>query len=129
MEDAAVLAICLQNLPHDLPKATRLYTKIRFERATQVQQFARAQRLKNHMPDGPAQVERDAAMKEATGLHRAAHRWTWAASEGRPAMEWTQGLYGYDAEEDAKTFLSREIASSGTGESEPRTLVSGTSNL
>ena len=68
---------------------------------TQIQQYARAQREKNHMVDGPEQEIRDAAMRNPNAAARSAYAWTWAAEDGEPAKAWNEGLFGYDAETEA----------------------------
>lgn len=80
MEDAAVLAGCLADLPEDPSAALRRYENIRRPRATRVQQISRGRAESNHLPDGPAQQARDAAFANQDPL---AHN------------DW---LYGHDAE-------------------------------
>ena len=54
IEDAAMLGTLLQELKEDPEEAARLYHALRHDRATKIQQFARAQRKRNHLPDGLA---------------------------------------------------------------------------
>ncbi|KAF4334950.1 feruloyl esterase B precursor (subclass of the carboxylic acid esterase) [Fusarium beomiforme] len=107
-EPAAALTECLWYLPNDLSAAAAVFTKIRKSRATQVQQFARAQRARNHLPDGPEQQERDAAISKPT----ASHAWKWEAENGEPAKDWITGLHSYDAESAAKCVLQSYVKGS-----------------
>ena len=99
VEDAAALAQCLRQLP--LPDVGSVFQQLRYSRATQIQKYARAQRSKNHMLDGLEQEARDAAMKDASAAARSAYAWSWAAEDGEPPRPWNEGLFGYDAEEEA----------------------------
>ena len=82
IEDAATLAACLASShPDDVPRALVRYEKLRLPRVTSVQAMARANSGRFHLPDGPLQHARDAAMAENFGL--------------TPAIDW---LYGHDAE-------------------------------
>ncbi|WP_433797201.1 FAD-dependent monooxygenase [Actinoplanes sp. CA-252034] len=79
IEDAAVLARCLAE--HDDPRAAlREYEELRIPRTTRLQQVSRARSESNHLPDGPAQRERDA---------------TFAQRDPLVANGW---IYGYDPE-------------------------------
>ena len=86
MEDAATLAACLREF--DVAEALRRYEQLRLRRTANVQAAARTNKLRFHLPDGPAQVERDARM--AGG----ATDWSFKA------IEW---LYGYDPEAAVET--------------------------
>jgi salicylate hydroxylase len=80
IEDAAVLATCLAEADdQELPGALARYETIRRGRATRVQQMSRANGGRFHLPDGPDQEARDAAMKSSFGLS--------------PDIDW---LYGHD---------------------------------
>ncbi|MCX4598119.1 FAD-dependent monooxygenase [Streptomyces sp. NBC_01549] len=81
IEDAAVLARCLAASADDPEQALKRYESARIERTTRLQQVSRARRDINHLPDGPDQQARDAALAAADPL----------VSNG-----W---IYGYDAEE------------------------------
>ncbi|WP_327138493.1 FAD-dependent monooxygenase (plasmid) [Streptomyces sp. NBC_01340] len=81
IEDAAVLARCLAASADDPEQALKRYESARIERTTRLQQVSRARRHINHLPDGPDQQARDAALAAADPL----------VSNG-----W---IYGYDAEE------------------------------
>jgi salicylate hydroxylase len=79
IEDGAVLAKCLTATP-DVPAALRRYASLRVERATRVQRASGERRDHHHMPDGPEQVARDAAL---------------ASQDPLGHNEW---LYGHDVE-------------------------------
>lgn len=82
IEDGATLAACLaQSAKDDLPAALRRYESLRLARATRLQQLSRANKTRFHLPDGPAQRERDASF--ANGWDRSI-----------PAVGW---LYAHDA--------------------------------
>ncbi|HEX4832856.1 MAG TPA: FAD-dependent monooxygenase [Trebonia sp.] len=80
IEDAAVLARCLARDPQAPARALRHYEELRIERATRAQAGSRARAHANHLPDGPEQEARDAAL---------------AAADPLAASGW---LYGHDAE-------------------------------
>ena len=82
IEDAGALAACLANsLADDPSSALRRYEALRLPRVSAVQAMARENAGRFHLPDGPEQCARDAAMASRFGL--------------TPAIDW---LYGYDAE-------------------------------
>jgi salicylate hydroxylase len=83
IEDAATLKCCLLKSPTDVSAALRLYEQLRLPRASHLQEMSEANKIRFHMPDGQAQMERDAEM--ATGVTD----WSWAA------IAW---LYEHDAE-------------------------------
>jgi salicylate hydroxylase len=78
IEDAAVLADCLADRP-DVPDALAAYGQRRRDRTARVQAISQANGQRFHLPDGPAQQARDAAMAAAFGL--------------APEIDW---LYGHD---------------------------------
>ena len=79
LEDAAVLARCL-TMPHaSFQDALARYEGVRLARASRVQTASRKRADSNHLPDGPAQRARDAALVAGNPL---------------TASGW---LYGYDA--------------------------------
>ncbi|GAA2875141.1 FAD-dependent monooxygenase [Streptosporangium fragile] len=81
VEDAVVLAGCLREATRDTVAGALLrYEEIRRPRAAQVQLMSRGREVQNHLPDGPEQQERDAALTGGDPLRQNA---------------W---LYGYDAE-------------------------------
>jgi salicylate hydroxylase len=82
IEDGATLAACLVAGSDDDPvKALRRYEELRRPRVTGLQELSRANKLRFHLPDGPAQEARDA-------------EWTRAADRSPEALRW---LYGFDA--------------------------------
>ena len=82
IEDAAALTACLLRCSDEI-KALKLYEAVRLPRASQIQMMSWENKSRFHMPDGPRQVERDAAMAE--GMTYLSYR----------AIAW---LYGHDAD-------------------------------
>jgi salicylate hydroxylase len=80
IEDGAVLARCLAS-DADVETALRRYESVRVKRATRVQRMSGERRDHHHMPDGPEQLERDAALGSQDPLGH------------------NQWLYGHDVEE------------------------------
>jgi salicylate hydroxylase len=82
IEDGACLAACLaDSVDGDPVEALLRYERIRLPRVSRLQQMSRANKIRYHMPDGPDQVARDAAMV--------------ATRERAPeSMQW---LFGHDA--------------------------------
>jgi salicylate hydroxylase len=82
IEDGAYLAACLAaSGDADPAEALLRYERIRLPRVSRLQQMSRANKIRYHMPDGPDQVARDAAMV--------------ATRERAPeSMQW---LFGHDA--------------------------------
>jgi salicylate hydroxylase len=69
IEDAAALAACLSDADgRDVPAALIRYETIRRGRAARVQEMSRANGRRFHLPDGPDQQARDAAMASSFGL-------------------------------------------------------------
>ena len=62
IEDGGALTSILSALPGDLPAALRRYEAVRKPRATRLQEASAANRVRFHLPEGPKQQERDAAM-------------------------------------------------------------------
>lgn len=61
VEDAVVLADCLRGVgSSDAAQALLRFDALRRPRASRVQTMSRGRELRNHLPDGPAQQERDA---------------------------------------------------------------------
>jgi salicylate hydroxylase len=83
IEDAATLKGCLLKFESDVPSALKLYEQLRLPRASRLQGLSETNKTRFHLPDGPEQQERDAAM--ASG----ATDWSLAA------IAW---LYEHDAE-------------------------------
>ena len=83
VEDAAALTACLANVgAGDIAEALRRYEQVRLPRATRVQIMSRDNKTRFHLPDGPAQQERDRLMASGST--------DWSFS----AVSW---LYGHDA--------------------------------
>ncbi|HET9208147.1 MAG TPA: FAD-dependent monooxygenase [Burkholderiaceae bacterium] len=77
LEDAFVLAGCLQGVDRGaVPRALQRYEAIRRPRANQVQQMSRGREVRNHLPDGPAQQQRDAELANGDPLRQSA--WLYA---------------------------------------------------
>ena len=73
IEDAFVLAACLQRAdPASAPRALQRYEQIRRPRASQVQVMSRGREVRNHLPDGPEQQQRDAEFANGDPLRQSA---------------------------------------------------------
>ena len=73
IEDAVVLAACLREVDAArVADALRRYEAIRRPRASEVQQMSRGREVRNHLPDGPAQRERDRALANGDPLGQSA---------------------------------------------------------
>ena len=84
IEDGATLAACLVAGGDDNPaEALRRYERLRRPRVTRLQDMSRANKIRFHLPDGPAQMARDA-------------EWATARDRSPEALRW---LYGFDAGE------------------------------
>lgn len=81
IEDAAVPARCLGAYTNDPEQGLKRYEAARIERTTRLQEISHARREINHLPDGPGQRARDAALAESDPPGR--NGW----------------IYGFDAEE------------------------------
>ncbi|SNT55014.1 salicylate hydroxylase [Asanoa hainanensis] len=79
IEDAAVLAACLRDAAADVPAALARYELLRHDRTARVQELSRGNATRFHLPDGPQQRDRDAAIASTYGLS--------------PDIDW---LYGFD---------------------------------
>jgi salicylate hydroxylase len=88
LEDGAALTSCLNARGDDVVEALKLYETVRLPRTARVQQISRDNKDRFHLPDGPAQQERDARM--ATGTT------DWSPQ----SIAW---LYGHDAAELPET--------------------------
>ena len=72
-EDAVVLAGCLAGSDAaTAPQALQRYERIRRPRASEVQLMSRGREVRNHLPDGPAQQERDAQLASGDPLRQSA---------------------------------------------------------
>lgn len=73
IEDAAVLADCLSGVTAgQVPQALLRYEARRRPRASQVQLMSCGREIRNHLPDGPEQIERDAAFARGDPLRQSA---------------------------------------------------------
>lgn len=73
LEDACVLAACLQRADRaSVPAALQRYEALRRPRASQVQLMSRGRELRNHLPDGPEQLQRDAELAGGDPLRQSA---------------------------------------------------------
>jgi salicylate hydroxylase len=78
MEDAAVLAEELGDVTTDgVAGALRRYANRRATRAGMVQDAAAANKDFYHLPDGPAQEERDSRLRDFTGESVVSYDWLW----------------------------------------------------
>jgi salicylate hydroxylase len=84
IEDAAAITACLLRHSDDVAAALKLYETVRLPRASKIQDGSWDNKTRFHMPDGPAQVERDALM--AKGMTDWSYR----------SIAW---VYGHDASE------------------------------
>ena len=76
IEDAAVLARCLSQNTENPAEALRRYETQRIARTTRLQEISHARAHVNHLPDGPEQEARDAALADADPL--VANGWIYA---------------------------------------------------
>ena len=74
IEDGAALAACLRAFA-DPGEALRHYERRRLPRVTRLQQMSRANKIRFHMPDGPAQQARDAEWARGGDRSPDALRW------------------------------------------------------
>jgi salicylate hydroxylase len=84
IEDGAALAACLAKIGRqDIPAALRLYESLRLPRASRVQAASKENKIRFHLPDGPAQRERDAQIRDAaTDWFLKAMSWIYAHDAG-----------------------------------------------
>ncbi|KAF5319537.1 hypothetical protein D9619_008331 [Psilocybe cf. subviscida] len=116
IEDAAVLGRLFSNLT-DLSQITPLlkaYETIRLPRATATQKASHANQSRFHLPDGPLQRTRDAAMQaamqetlQATSLRLTTNHSVVLGHD----ISLTALQFGYDAEAQADRWLSEEHSS------------------
>jgi salicylate hydroxylase len=83
IEDGVAFTACLRRCGNDLEAGLKLFQKVRQPRAIRVQNGSWENKTRFHLPDGPAQEARDAAM--AKGMSDWAYK----------AIEW---VYAHDAE-------------------------------
>jgi salicylate hydroxylase len=62
IEDAATLTACLADAEADVAEALRRYERLRVARTARIQGLSTDNKRRFHLPDGPLQRERDAAM-------------------------------------------------------------------
>jgi salicylate hydroxylase len=73
LEDAAVLAQCLARVDgRSVQQALAAYEAVRLPRASEVQLMSRGREVRNHLPDGPGQVQRDAELAAGDPLRQSA---------------------------------------------------------
>lgn len=86
IEDGATLAAILSMKGDDIPAALRRYEEMRKPRATRLQEASAGNRVRFHLPDGPEQETRDAAM--AIGGDRSLDNiaWLYDHDAGAPAV-------------------------------------------
>ena len=90
IEDAAVLAACLRDVDaSSAPRALERYEEIRKPRTSRVQLMSRGREVRNHLPDGAEQRQRDDRLASGDPLRESA---------------W---LYGYDVEANAAQCSSK----------------------
>ncbi|MEU0196490.1 FAD-dependent monooxygenase [Streptomyces afghaniensis] len=81
IEDAMDLAACLaRSRPETVPAALRLYQSLRAPRTTAIQRMSRDNAAALHLPEGPAQRERDDALHRSAALRNRA--WLYAYETG-----------------------------------------------
>src|SRR6266446_6207166 len=81
IEDGAALAACLSTIA-DPATALRHYERLRLPRVTRLQDMSRANKIRFHMRDGPAQEARDAEWGRAADRSPDALRWLYAFDAG-----------------------------------------------
>jgi 2-polyprenyl-6-methoxyphenol hydroxylase-like FAD-dependent oxidoreductase len=83
IEDGATLAVCLKNVGiNGISDALTRYENLRRPRTAKVQEMSRANAIGFHLPDGPEQEKRDAALVQAA----------------QDPLKSLEPLYGHDAE-------------------------------
>jgi salicylate hydroxylase len=84
IEDGATLAACLAH-QRDVPVALRNYERLRIPRASTMQALSTENKTRFHLPDGPAQRERDARMAAgATDWSFSAVAWIYEHDAAQP---------------------------------------------
>jgi salicylate hydroxylase len=84
IEDAATLSACLASFgQQDIPGTLARYERLRLPRASRLQAMSHGNKTRFHLPDGPAQRERDVAMASgATDWSFAAVAWLYEHDAG-----------------------------------------------
>ena len=73
VEDAVVLAACMKGATKGTAAAAlQRYEAIRRPRASEVQLMSRGREVRNHLPDGPEQLQRDAELARGDPLRQSA---------------------------------------------------------
>lgn len=87
IEDGATLATCLSQIDaRDVPEGLRRYETLRLPRTSRVQALSGGNKTRFHLPDGPAQVERDdETARGTTDWSRSA--WLYGYAAGNPPEE------------------------------------------
>jgi salicylate hydroxylase len=75
IEDGAALAAILAPQRDDIPSALARYEAVRKPRATRLQELSAINRKRFHLPDGPAQQERDRLLVASGDRSFAALQW------------------------------------------------------
>ncbi len=83
IEDGAALAACLAAGADAPAAALQRYQELRLPRVTRLQQMSRANKIRFHMPDGPAQQARDLEWGRAADRSPDALRWLYAFDPSR----------------------------------------------
>jgi salicylate hydroxylase len=92
VEDAEALALCLRAADRTtVTQALMRYDAQRRPRASQVQVMSRGRELRNHLPDGPEQEQRDAELARGDPLRQSA--WLYGHDPG-PASASTTPSFG-----------------------------------
>ena len=82
VEDAVALASCLRDADRaTIPAALARYDALRRPRASRVQLMSRGRELRNHLPDGPQQEQRDAELARGDPLRDSA--WLYGSEHER----------------------------------------------
>jgi len=88
VEDAEVLALCLRAADRTtVTQALMRYDTQRRPRAIQVQVMSRGRELRNHLPDGPEQEQRDAELARGDPLRQSA--WLYGHDTGPESASMT----------------------------------------
>jgi salicylate hydroxylase len=81
IEDAEALADCLRDATaQTVPQALLRYEAIRLPRASKVQLMSRGREIRNHLPDGPEQRQRDTELAQGDPLRQSA--WLYSQESG-----------------------------------------------
>jgi salicylate hydroxylase len=84
IEDAEALAACLAGrAAAAAPEALLQYERVRRPRASEVQRMSRGRELRNHLPDGPEQQQRDEELARGDPLRQSA--WLYGHEPGAAA--------------------------------------------